>query len=101
MVPDSLEGLSQARRADRLEQVIQSAGFESVNGMVVESSNEYNCWSVAGFQRVKDVEAIHVRHLDVEQHQIGLMFFHGAHDRSAVAAFACDFNVLLFLEQPS
>jgi|SRR5262245_3398172 len=101
MVPDSLEGLFQARRGDGLEQVIQSTGFESVNGMVVESSNEYNRWSLAGFQRVNDVEAIHVRHLDVEQHEIRLMFFNGAHNRSAIAAFACDLNVLFFLEQPA
>jgi len=69
--------------------------------MIVESSNEYDCYSVAGFQRVKDVEAIHVRHLDVEQHKVRLMFFHGAHDRSAIAAFACDLNVLFFLKQPA
>jgi hypothetical protein len=50
---------------------------------------------------LNDVEAIHVPHLDVEQHEVGPMFFHRADNRSAILAFARDFNIFFFLEKPA
>src|ERR1039458_10359325 len=66
----AVEGLFQAFPADRFEQVIQSAGFEGTDGVLVVGGDNDDDRLDAGGQTANDVESAHAGHLQIQKDEM-------------------------------
>ena len=81
-------GERNTRRLDRLQQVVDGAVIEGADRVLIIGSDE-NEVSLAG-ERLGGLDAIHLRHVDVEKDDIGLEAVHYRDCLAAVAGFAHD-----------
>ena len=73
------DSLLQALRLDRLEQVVDGAGFERAQRMLVVGGDEHDGRTQA-FRQLRDQrEAVALGHFDVEENQVGCVFVHQFH----------------------
>ena len=68
----AVEGLFQAFPADRFEQVIESAGFEGADGVLVVGGDNDDHRQGARGQTANHVESAHAGHLQIQKDEIGL-----------------------------
>src|SRR5687768_13361159 len=87
----AIERFREALAAERLQEIVDRVHVESANGEAVEGRDE-NDGNVPADQ-FEDVEAVQLRHLHVEQQQIGLTLHHRLHGLEAVGAFRDDLDV--------
>ena len=64
--------------------------LEGAKRVLIERGHENDLRQPRHVERLEDVEAIQLRHLDVEQHQIGRRRLDRVHGRGAVPAFTGD-----------
>ena len=78
--------------AERFEQVIERVDFERGERVFVVRGDEDNGRHVLA-ERARECEAIHLRHLDVEKHQVGRGGLDDGDGLRSRRAFADDFDV--------
>ena len=88
-----VQGGLEAHVIDRLEQVVDGARLEGLDGVLVVGGDEHQ--HRQGFLRQvrQHLEAGHARHLDVEEHQVGLVLLDGGERLAAVGALRDDLEV--------
>ena len=109
VAPSAGESLLESRFIERLQQEIQCVDLECLEGMIVMRGDEDDrrCLAavrcrgrrVAALERLDDIEAVHVRHLDVEEDEIGILVVDGAERFGSVGALGDDFDVVVLGEQ--
>jgi hypothetical protein len=85
-----LDGRDEAFAVEGLEQVVERVDFKRLNGVMVEGRDEDDERQVIRLERVEHGEAVNLRHLHVEQHEIGAQVLHRRDRLRAVRAFADD-----------
>lgn len=85
--------LVEAILIDRLQRVIQSVGIERAQGVLAVGGGKHYHGQRARLQLVRESETVDIRHLNVEEYQLGLQGFDGLPGLGRVAAFAHDGNV--------
>lgn len=68
----AFHGFSQAGLVHRLEEIVDGAGFECFNGVLIEGGDDHDNGQSAAIEISNYVEAAHDRHLEVQEHQVGL-----------------------------
>ena len=66
-----MQGTRKARIAERLKQVVESPGFESLQGVLIVSGHENDRRRSVSAEHLEDVEAIVLGHANIEEHQVG------------------------------
>jgi hypothetical protein len=87
-----LEGVPEAGRFGGLEQVVQSVGFEGLDGMLVVGGDEDDERD-GRCQAADDTEAVQAGHLDVEEDQVWVETLDGVECGLSVLGFADDLDV--------
>ena len=80
--------LLKSRLVERLEQKVECVDLEGLECMVIMRGDEHDrrrlrtvarwCLRIAAFERFDDVEAVDLGHLDVEEHQVGILVIDSA-----------------------
>ena len=83
--------LAQTFGADRLQQVVDRVHLECADRVLVVGGREDHRHVAA--DQVEHLEAVELRHLDVEEQQVGRQLRHGLHRLEAVGALRHDLDV--------
>ena len=94
----ALNRLGETVIVDWLQKVIQRVSIEGLQCELVVGCNENHGRHIAPGQATKYVEAIHSRHLDVEEHQIRRVLLHCRQRFASVATHSTDAYVRIFFE---
>ena len=94
----ALERRLEARPVERLHQVVEGVRVEGAQGVLVVGGDEDDLGGV-GAEGLDDVETGHLRHLDVEEDEVGAEGDDPLDRLLAVAALADDLDVGLLLEE--
>ncbi len=78
---------------DGLEQIIERAELERGNRVIVEGGDEDDGWHLIGADFRDHVEAVQLRHLHIQENQIGLVLAYRRDRLQSVLAFAHHFDV--------
>ena len=84
--PRALQGVGEALAIERLEDVVERAHLEGLERVLIVGGHEDHERHALAADRLDDLEAVHVRHLDVEKHQLRRMILDGRHGLLAVAS---------------
>ena len=76
-----------------LEQVVEGAKLERRNRVVIERRDKNHRRHLVGSHFGNHVEAVELRHLDVEEHQIGLIGSNRRDGFQAVLAFTYNLDI--------
>src|SRR5215469_760563 len=90
-------GLKPLRR-ERLQQIIHGVDFEGPQRMLVVSGYKYHGHGVGVAEQFQHFKAVELRHLHVEEEQVGLQLRHHLHSVKAVATFADDLHLGMRLQ---
>ena len=97
-LPDPVDRRLQLGIVNRFQKVIQGMGLERFQGILVISGNKNHQRHVITDQRANHVKAVKTRHLDVKQHQVGLLFSDRLDRLAAVGTGGDDIDILKRLE---
>ena len=98
--PGPLDGRRQPARLDRFEQVIDGVHLEGVDRVLVEGRDEDHLGVEPGLHDPpRHFEPGQPRHLDVEHHQVRLVFFDYVQRLDSVSRLADDLDAAELLEQ--
>src|SRR5258705_523566 len=89
----AIERLMKTNVIDGLEQIVERAKLERGNRVIIESRDENDGRHLVGADLGNHIEAIELRHLHVEEYQIGLVHADGGNGLESVLTFANDFDV--------
>ena len=95
----AFERLLEARLVERLEEEVERVNLERADRVRVVRGHEDDGRHVVAVEVLDDVEAVHARHLDVEEDEVGLLALDHLDGARAVGAGADDFDVGLLGEQ--
>ena len=87
------QGCLEAHVIDGLEQVVDGARLEGLDGVLVIGGYEHQHRQRLLRQVREHLEPGHARHLDVQEHQVGLVLLDGGHRLAAVGALRDDLEV--------
>ena len=96
----ALQRFGEALAVERLEQVVERADLERAQRVLIvggHEDHERHALAADGFDHL---EAVHLRHLHVEEHEIRLVIDDRRDGFFAVAALADDLDVRLARQQP-
>ena len=99
LMPRALERLGEALTIERLQQIIERAHLEGSQRMLVVGGHEDDERHPLAADRLDHLEAIHLGHLHVEEHQVRLVVDDGRHCLLTVAALRDDLDVWLVRQQ--
>ena len=95
-LPDTLsgplQGSCEARLIDRLEQVIQRAGFEGSQGVLVVGGDEDDSGRQVRAKHLQHIEATALGHFDIEKDQVRFLFAYIPQSVGAGAALSQQLN---------
>jgi hypothetical protein len=86
-LPDVLQRLLEALPLDGLQEIVQGMDAESLEGILIKGGDENHQRHFIFAQFLQHFEAIHHRHLNIQEHEIGAKGLDGLHSFPAVAAF--------------
>ena len=95
----ALQGLGEALAVERLEDVVEGADLEGLQGVLVVRGDEDHQRHALRPDRVDHVEAAHLRHLHVQEHQVRRVVLDRHHGFFAVAALRRHLDVRLERQQ--
>ncbi len=84
----------------RFEQVIERVGFKCADGVFVESGGEDDERQSLAGKFLQQLEAIHFRHLHVEENKVGLLSLDGSKGVLSAGTFVNDLQELCEKEFP-
>ena len=91
MTARARQGVEQARKPDRLQQIVDRVHFKSLQRISVESRGEYHRRRlVQRLDVLGNLDAVHFRHTDVEQHRVGIARGQHLERLPAIRGFAGD-----------
>ena len=70
LLPGALQRLAEPFAVERLQQVVERADLERPQRVLIVGGDEDDERHALGPDRLDDFEPVHLRHLDVEEHQI-------------------------------
>ena len=95
----ALEGGSEALALDGLEQVVERVHLECLHRVFVVRRHEYDERHSVGADGFDDAEAVDLRHLDVQEHEIRRVFVDRQNRLRAVPALGDDLHVRVIGDQ--
>ena len=84
----ALDGAVEAVAVEGLEQVVHGVDFEGAQRVLVVGGDEHHRREIADPQLLDHAEAVQLRHLHVQEHQVRLQLAHRLHALSPVGALA-------------
>ena len=90
----ALQRLAEALAIERLEDVVERADLEGLERVLIVGGHEDDEWHPLAADGLDHVEAVHLRHLHVEEDQIGRVVLNRGDGLFAVAALADHLDVL-------
>ena len=84
----ALQRLGEALAVERLEQVVERADLERLERVLIVRGDEDDERHPLAADRLDDLEAVHLRHLDVEEHEVRRVIVDRGDGFLAVAALA-------------
>ena len=91
--PRPLQCALEAFRAEGFEQVVHGMGVERTHRVLVVCGDEDDHRRLRWFDQFQHLEAIQLRHLDVEEEQVRVGFGDGLYRLEPVGAFGHDKNL--------
>lgn len=86
---------------ERLEQIVEHAGVECADGIPFVGCNEDNRRDSLIADGSNDLEAIDLRKMDVEDHEVGRVLQDGVDGRKTIRGFTDEIDIRLVLDQRS
>jgi hypothetical protein len=84
---------------DRLEDVIQGVHLERIDGVLIMRGHEHDRWHSIRPHGAHDAESIELRHLDVEEDEVGPQGPDPLHRCDAIATLVDHLHVASVFEQ--
>ena len=101
MITDALDCLAESRGRNWFQQVIQRASLKRVHRVFIKGRDKNHDWQRTRPQLFDHAKAIHSRHLNIEEEQIGLMLAHRGQSGGPIGAFANDYSILVGAKESS
>src|SRR6267143_3510713 len=98
MSSDAVNSLGESWRRHRFQEIIEGAGLERVNRVLIEGRDKNNDRQRTRHETFHDSEAIDPRHLDIEQEQVGTELLHGLKSGCPIRALAYGLNPALLAQ---
>ena len=99
LLAGALERVVEALAVERLQQVVERPDLERPQRVLIVGGDEDDERHALGADRLDHLEAVHLRHLHVEEHQVRRVIQDGGDGLLAVAALADDLDVRLGAKQ--
>ena len=93
------DGARQPIGSEGLEEVVDGVGVEGADRVVIVGGDEDGDGHLFDSNGFEDLETVHLRHLNIEEDEVGIELLNGVHGGFAVAALADDADVAIALEQ--
>src|SRR5262249_16712610 len=86
--PGAEQGYTKALLGKRFEQIIQGLGVKRLQGVLIIGGDEDSQRHVLDADGANHLEAVHLRHLNIEEHEVGMAGEDGLDRLVAVATFS-------------
>ena len=99
LAADALERALEALAVERLQQVVERLDLEGAQRVLIVGGHEHDRRHALGADRLNHLEAVELRHVHVEEHEIGRLGEDGLDGFDAVPGFADHLDVRFRTEQ--
>jgi hypothetical protein len=97
-LPNPFDALDQPLLSDRFQQIVDRPGLKSLNRMLIEGGDDDNARRISAGEVPHNLEAIHYRHLKIQEHQLRHQAVNALERLLAIFSFTDDLDVREFLE---
>ena len=98
-IASAAKSAGEAIGREGLEEIVDALASKASSGVLVVRGDENGDGHLVGADGFDDTKAIHLRHLDVEEDEVGVGAADGFNGGFAIAALTDDIDVRLVLEQ--
>jgi hypothetical protein len=99
--PRPLQRPAEAFRVDGLGEVVERVDFKRVDRVLLERGDKDNDGEIVSGDPFEDAEPVHLRHLDIEEKEIGRMGPNRFDSRQAVRALRHAFHIRFLFQKPA
>ena len=90
----AVDGIAQSLIVDRLQQVVEGIGLEGPQCKLVVSGDEDDFRHIATGQSSQHIEAVHARHLDIQEHEVGRVFTNGRQRLTSITGIPANLDAI-------